>query len=121
VDVAEDWPQGHREKFRRRKIREKSVLTALGHPGSSVEAKSTFPARRNLWTGMLARWNWMICTQHQITEKRPTSCDVAVGRPGEAQQSRRSAGGTVVTTRPCAGRGMQMQMEADEGRQPRRD
>lgn len=111
VDVAEDWPHGHSEKFRQRKIREKSVLTALGHPGSIVEAKSTFAARRNLWTGMLARWNWMICTQHQIMEKRPTSRDVAVARPGEWHQLRRSAGGTAVTTRPCAGRGMPMPME----------
>ncbi|EUC31081.1 hypothetical protein COCCADRAFT_28125 [Bipolaris zeicola 26-R-13] len=42
--------------------------------------------------------------KHQIMEKRPTSRDVAVGRAGEAHQLRRSAGGTAVTTRPCAGR-----------------
>ena len=104
------WPQ---RKVPSKKNSRKSALTALGHPGSIVEAKSTFAARRILWTGMLARWNWMICTQHQIMEKRPTSRDVAVGRPGEAHQLRRSAGGTAVTTRLCADRGMPMPMMRD--------
>ncbi|EMD89278.1 hypothetical protein COCC4DRAFT_168963, partial [Bipolaris maydis ATCC 48331] len=80
-------------------------------PQRKVPSKKNSRKKRNLWTGMLARWNWMICTQHQIMEKRPTSRDVAVARPGEWHQLRRSAGGTAVTTRPCAGRGMPMPME----------
>ncbi|EUC49298.1 hypothetical protein COCMIDRAFT_33351 [Bipolaris oryzae ATCC 44560] len=58
-------------------------------PQRKVPSKKNSRKKRNLWTGMLARWNWMICTQHQIMEKRPTSRDVAVGRPGEGHQLRR--------------------------------
>lgn len=65
INVAEGWPHASRKTSVKEKF-EKSVLTALGHPGCSVEAKSTLTARRNLRTGMSPLWNKMICTLHQI-------------------------------------------------------
>jgi hypothetical protein len=65
TNVAEGWPHASRKTSVQEKF-EKSVLTALGHPSCSVEAKSTLTARRNLRTGMSPLWNKMICTRHQI-------------------------------------------------------
>lgn len=67
INVAEGWPHASGKTSVKEKF-EKSVLTALGHPGCSVEAKSTLYARRNLRTGMSPLWNKMICTLHQIME-----------------------------------------------------
>jgi len=49
--VAEDWPHVSGKSSVVEKF-EKSVLTALGHPGSGDEARPAFPLRRNLRAGI---------------------------------------------------------------------
>lgn len=103
VVVAEDWPQRARQKFRQRKIREKVCSPPWPPPALWAELGPLLQLDETCGQGCARCCSQMICAQHQIMAKRPTSRGVAVGLPREAHRSRRSAGGTTVTTRRRAG------------------